>query len=293
MPCFHPVRAYKAPGGGVVFSPKKGYVDRPVDLPCSRCSGCLARRASEWSLRCVHEASLHEANCFITLTYNNQNLPEDLSVDVKHWQDFAKRLRSHVGPFRYLHCGEYGTDNYRPHYHACIFGLDFREDRGLWKNNGNKLYVSSLLNKIWGKGFTSIGELTQASAAYVARYTMKKATTKDPELLRRLDSTTGEETYVRPEYITMSRRPGLGSGWLSKYKSDVYPSDQVVQDGKTYRPPRFYDKRLEVSEPELLEKMKMKRRAKAGKHTTDQTPDRLHAREIYHHQKQSHQKRSI
>ena len=156
----------------------------------------------------MHEASLHERNCFITLTYRPEDLPADGSVDVRHWQLFAKRLRKRLGPFRFLHVGEYGETNYRPHYHACIFGQDFSADRVLTKEVGDsKHYTSPTLESVWGHGYTHIGLLTMTSAAYVSRYCVKKLTgPQGKESRRRIDTDTGEEYFVRPEYLTMSRR---------------------------------------------------------------------------------------
>ncbi len=221
---------------------------------------------------------MHERNCFLTLTYDQVHLPVDGSLDVADWQKFAKRLRKRVGPFRFFHCGEYGDENRRPHYHACIFGLDFSRDRVPMKfARGNTLYTSQCLEETWGKGFATVGALTWKSAAYVARYVMKKATGKLAETrYARVDPSTGEETTVRPEYVTMSRRPGIGTEWFSQFASDVYPADEVVHEGKRYRPPRFYDSKLPVKELEVL---KHRRRSAAGRHAEEQSPERLRVRE--------------
>lgn len=243
----------------------------------------------------MHEAQLHEQNCFVTLTYRPEDVPTDGSVDVTHWQKFAKRLRKRVGPFRFFHVGEYGETNYRPHYHACIFGLDFREDRRLVKEQGdNKTFTSETLESVWGLGFTTLGLLTQQSAAYVARYCIKK---QDGELgeekYRRIDTSTGEEYHVRPEYVTMSRRPGLASGWYEKFRDDVYPDDSVVHEGRFHRPPSYYDKKLEVDDPLLFASIKSKRRDFAFSRLDDATPERLAVREEVVSGRLSHLRRSI
>ena len=95
MPCYHPMQGYRsrADGKTIVFNPTHGWVDRPLTIPCGQCVGCRLERSRQWAVRCVHEASLHEDNCFITLTYNNESLPEDGSLNKKHFQDFMKRLR--------------------------------------------------------------------------------------------------------------------------------------------------------------------------------------------------------
>lgn len=229
---------------------------------------------------------MHPHNCFITLTYNQENVPRDGSVKVEHWQKFAKRLRKRLGPFRFLHCGEYGETNYRPHYHALLFGQDFHHDRKLWKSTGaNETFTSETLEETWGHGFTTVGHLTWQSAAYVSRYVMKKATkphsdesaSEYVERYGRLDEETGEFWCVKPEYITMSRRPGLAAQWYEKYKSDVYPSDEVVHDGRKHRPPKYYDNLLEAENPQRHESIKHKRRGKVD--YANNTPDRLKVRE--------------
>ncbi len=277
MVCFHPLTAYRAPGGKIVFNPKKGYVDVPVELACGQCDGCCWERSRMWAIRCVHEAQMHSKNCFITLTYDPKHLPADGGLVLGDWQDFAKRLRRKCGPFRYFHCGEYGEVNLRPHYHACIFGLDFIADRGLWKDDSVcPLFVSPLLSDTWGLGFATVGALTFKSAAYTARYVMKKARVGAEKYLRGVDKESGECTFVTPAYVTMSRRPGLGSLWFSKFKSDVYPADEVVIDAKRMRPPRFYDLKLGAEE---LDEYKVKRRRALVNHCKDLTPERLAVRE--------------
>lgn len=283
VPCFTPLKAYYAPGGGVVFNSKVGYGDRPLELPCGQCRGCRLERSRQWALRCVHEAQMHTRNSFVTLTYDRENLPPDGGLHVEDWQKFAKRLRKAIGPFRFFHCGEYGDDNNRPHYHALLFGIDFLEDRVYLKGTGERsLFMSPTLSKTWGMGLCSIGSVTYESAAYVARYVMKRATGEKAETEYMRVNADGEVWNVRAPYVTMSRRPGIGSKWFDKFRSDVYPEDEVVYDGKRFRPPRFYDSRLAVdaSGEALLEEMKFKRRRLAAKHSEDLTPERLRVREV-------------
>lgn len=204
---------------------------------------------------------MHEESCFITLTFDQANLEKrsnPLSLDVSEYQRFMKRLRKRFGKnIRFFHCGEYGDKNKRPHYHAIIFGLDFK-DKKLWTNrDGNKLYTSEALQELWPYGFSTIGEVTFQSCAYVARYIMKKWKGDGAEdYYTRWDPLTGEGRGVEPEYCTMSRRPGIGKTWLEKYKADVYPHDYVVINNHKVKPPRYYDSLL--SEEELSE-LKQKR----------------------------------
>lgn len=280
MSCSRPLKAYWAPDRKIVFRAVDGYADRHLELACGQCAGCRLARVRSWGIRAVHEAQMHEANSFITLTYDPEHLPDDGSLKVRDWQLFAKRVRKELGPFRFLHCGEYGPANLRPHYHACIFGLDFSEDRQVWKVSprGDRLYTSERLAELWGKGFATIGELTFDSAAYVAQYCMKKAGGETAKTkYERIDTNTGECWDVKPEYATMSRRPGLGQTWFERYVDDVYPDDEVVIEGKKFRPPKYYDQLLEKRNPQLMESIKKKRIQHATKEVNDE--DRLRAKE--------------
>jgi len=272
----------RADGKTIVFNPTYGWVDRPLTIPCGQCVGCRLERSRQWAVRCVHEASLHEDNCFITLTYNNESLPEDGSLNKKHFQDFMKRLRKKYKnkKIRYYHCGEYGDKNFRPHYHAIIFGLEFDDQKLFTVNNGEKLYTSEKLEKLWPFGFSTIGTVTFESAAYVARYVMKKVNGKNAKNhYERVDSNTGEIYILVPEYNTMSRRPGIAAGWFDKYKDDVYPSDNIHLREKTFRPPKFYDKMYEHLMPNEMEKIKMQRMKNMQKHAKDNTAERLAVKE--------------
>ncbi len=251
----------------------------PVKIPCGRCIGCRLEYSRQWAIRCVHEAQLHEKNSFITLTYNDENLPEDGSLNKKHFQDFMKRLRKQLDKegikIRYYHCGEYGEKLKRPHYHAIICGYDF-PDRKLFKvKQGVRLYRSEMLERLWQYGFSTVGDVTFESAAYVARYVLKKVT-----------GDKAEEHYQgkQQEYTTMSRRPGIGKEWLLKYKDDVYNYDHVIiRNGIKCRPPKYYDEIYDEIEPEKMEKIKIKRRKKAKE--GEYTYERLRAKEVIQKQK--------
>ncbi len=237
--------------------------------------GCRLERSRQWALRCVHESQLHSKNVFVTLTYSDEFLPDDRGLHVEDWQKFAKRVRKRRGPFRFFHCGEYGEATLRPHYHALLFGLDF-PDQVEVAHKGRPIFSSPELRDLWGLGHVTVGPVTYESAAYVARYVMKKITgSAAAEHYSRVDS-NGETWNVRPEYTTMSRRPGIGSNWFDRFSSDVFPRDEVVHDGRRFRPPRFYDSKLESSE---LAKIKRKRLDAVCKHVVDLTPERLAVRE--------------
>lgn len=223
-------------------------------LPCGQCIGCRLERSRQWAIRCMHEADMHEDNCFITLTYNEENLPKNRSLQLEDFQNFMKRLRkAYDHKIRFFHCGEYGEKLGRPHYHALLFGHDFK-DRERFKNcNGYRLDTSDELSGLWKKGFHLVGDVTFESAAYVARYIMKKVTGEKME-----DHYKG----LKPEYVTMSRRDGIGKGWYEKFKKDVYPDDFVVVNGGLSKAPRYYDGLLDKDDHKMYEMLKERRKEK-------------------------------
>lgn len=273
----------------MVFQEAKGWSDRPVLVPCNGCIGCRLERSRQWALRCVHEAQLHESNAFITLTYSPEHLPPDLSLRPADYQKFMKRLRKEIYPrkVRYYHCGEYGSENQRPHYHACLFGYDFPDKRLVSTRRGVKLYNSDMLAKLWPYGYSTIGDVTFESAAYVARYVMKKITGKALDQVDQdnglkpyelINQDTGDIVMRSQEYTTMSLKPGIGANWYEKYKQEVIRDDYVIHNGKRMRPPTYYDKLIQREHAERYEYLKQKRKFKGLAHQANNTPERLSVR---------------
>lgn len=289
MPCYHPIVGYRSKEltkngkRKLVFNPKYAIDDSEITVACGQCVGCRLERSRQWAIRCMHEAQMHDHNSFITLTYNEENLPYPPSLNVKHYQDFMKRFRKKFSDttIRFYHCGEYGDENQRPHYHAIIFGFDF-PDKEIFKqsHNGDNYYVSETLNNLWGKGYCIIGDVSFESAAYVARYIMKKVNGETAEEhYKCVDPDTGELFDIKPEYTTMSRRPGIGKTWYEKYKSDVFPSDFIVVRGRKMRPPKYYDDLLGEEDGGEYDYIKYQRELKANVHQLEQTDERLAVKE--------------
>lgn len=299
--CYSPLKAWRAKtvnANGkrpVVFNRDAGHTDMPIDLPCGQCIGCRLEKSRQWALRCVHESKLYQDNCFITLTYDDDNLPENANLNLRHFQLFLKTFRKAIAPhkIRYFHCGEYGDNDVtnnkhisqygisklgRPHYHAIIFGYDFYDKQLLRERDGIKLYHSAELSKYWPHGFNTIGAVTFESAAYVARYICKKRTgDKADGHYTRIYPDTGLSVSIEPEYVTMSRRPGIATGWFQKFQGDVYPKDFTTIRGKKIKPPKFYDSLLEQQDQELYQEIKTNRiiQAKDPKQKEDNTGQRL------------------
>lgn len=291
MPCTRPKQAWANglhPSGKtkLTFKQPIGEKDRQVQLiPCGKCISCKLDYSREWATRITHEVQTSELSCFITLTISDLNIHTDSFTRVKDkstfWgysvykrsvQLFIKRLRKQTNAkFKFFACGEYGDQKLRPHYHICIMGYDF-PDKQYWKKSkaGSIIYRSNMLEKIWTYGYAHIGDLNFQSAAYTARYTLKK--TKDKTQYQHIDGydeTTGEIYHwqLNPEFILMSK--GIGLNWWQKYKSDTFKDYLSIDYDKKVKIPRYYDKQLEKYSPERLESIKQEREEKAKEYQKD------------------------
>lgn len=253
----------------------------------------------------MHEAQLHDDNCFVTLTYADEHLPVGGNLDHRDYQLFMKRLREYIernaeprkveadlsqnrrekdhtakSEIRYFMCGEYGPTTGRPHYHAILFGINFN-DKVAWKKTaaGSQLYKSELLDKLWKKGQCSIGNMTWQAAAYVARYNMKKAGQKNKKI-EILNPDTGEICTRTPEYKKMSRRQGIGKQWIKANAKDVYPRGTIILNSMEAKPPRFYDNYYKTLDEAKYEELKSKRQHEQAKRPVDLTTSTLRQGEI-------------
>jgi len=232
----------------------------------------------------MHEFQMHpDDSChFATLTYRDDALIYDPAALMPHatlWpphtKTFLKTLRKYqfrlwrkANPtlpstdyksFRFYLCGEYGDKSNRPHYHVLIFGLIIPDKKLHTIHNNNKLYTSQLLNKLWSHGNTLIGDLTFESAAYTARYCLKK-TVHPPSYYK--------ENGLYPQFARMSNRPGIGATWYDKFKGDLFPYDICyTRNGQKTKPPRYYMKKLELENPALFAIIKNERNIAAQKNT--------------------------
>lgn len=277
MPCYFPIRAFRCTNGDVVFNELRRYdISSRLDLPCGQCIGCRLERSRQWAVRIVHESRMHSSSCFVTLSYSPENLPPGASLRYRDVQLFLKRLRKHFR-CRFFVCGEYGDCGHRPHYHACLFGVNFADKKYLAKSDaGSVLYRSALLEKLWPLGFSSIGELNFESAAYAARYCVKKVTGPNAEShYRVVDVASGEFIDRVPEFAKMSLKPGIGAEWYARFSADVYPRDMVLSRSVPSKPPRFYDKVLKRCAPDVFDEVVFARALRARDFTSDNTDERL------------------
>lgn len=287
--------AQRLEDGRVVFVAKRGDAgDAPITLACGQCRGCRLERSRTWAVRIMHEAQLAEKTSFITLTYSDEHLPEDGGLRKTDFQKFMKRLRKQHPPqsIKFFHCGEYGERYGRPHYHAALFGVDFKHDQlPVEERRGHLYYESETLTKLWPFGQHRIGNLTFESAAYIARYIMKKINgdLAEDHYAKEwdVDKNTGEVIVTasyEPEYTTMSRGGkngpgGIGKDFYDKYKHVIYRDDFVISNGVKATPPKYYDRHYEIEQPRKMKLIKEKRQERGIKHVENNTPKRRRTRE--------------
>lgn len=265
LECLYPVTAWRdingqRPNGRwpLVFNPENGSPHEKLKMRCGQCIKCRLEKARQWSIRIVHESKMHEQNSFITLTYDDDHLPPNKSLNKKDYALFLKKLRQHIfrshnQQIKFYQCAEYGDETARPHHHMCIFGYDFPE-RILYKTvTGIPLFISETLNKMWGHGFCTIGEITPDSAMYCAKYVIKKITG---------ENAAKHYNGRMPEYQTMSLAEGIGKKFLDTYQSDIYNHDTLIFNGRKLRPTKYYDYLLEKQNPDIFRHIKSSRKEK-------------------------------
>ncbi len=311
MPCYSPLKGYKDhQTGGIIFK-RTSHTTHTMEVACGQCFGCRLDRTRMWAMRLVHEAELHlddQGSCFVTLTYRDQRecnenqlkhnyyLPPDTSLHKSHFQKFIKRLRKQFPQkIRYFHCGEYGDENLRPHYHACLFNVRFDDQVVYQDKEGLITYESETMAELWPYGFSTIAELNFETAAYTAGYILKKVNGRqaDDEYLR--NNADGVASWVLPPYVTMSLKPGIGKKFYEKYKSDFFPSDTCPVPGKGVfqKVPRYYETIYADSSPAGMEKIKELRKKFKQAHLEDFTPERLQDRYICARAKYANHKRDL
>ena len=283
MPCFGPLTAYRpksdATSRRLVFNKKDAETGVGIKVPCGKCPGCKLEQSRQWAVRCLHEKRLHNASAFVTLTYDPANLPSGNTLVLSDYQNFLKRARHVLGPLRFFGCGEYGSINSRPHYHLLLLNTDFADKKIVKSGSEYNLYASATLSKLWPLGAHSIGDVSFESAAYVARYCMKK---------RQNGKKTDDGRL--PEFITMSRNPGLGAGYFDKYRDEIVSHDTIIVNGVPAALPRFYDNKLagltgyseQIGLYSKMELIKLRRRRKLSSPLSraDRTQRRLRIREV-------------
>lgn len=293
MPCYHPLKAYYryredgkkdikfvSDNSMPVYQDSEHIYPFPISIPCGQCIGCRLEYSRQWAIRCVLESARWPRNIFITLTYDDDHLPEAVpladpvtgevqslsplhSLSLDDIQKFFKRLRVQCQReydftgIRVFYCGEYGSTTYRPHYHAILFNVpDF--DLTFYKQNfnGDLLYNCDFLSRVWGKGFVVVGKVNFCTCAYVARYILKKQ--------KGHNSSIYPAVGILPEFSNQSRRPGIGRSYYDEHRDQIYTYDSFAILGKDdlpleVKPPKYFDRLYGVDDPVAMEELKRQR----------------------------------
>lgn len=234
-------------------------------LPCGKCTGCRLDHSRRWAVRLMHENKMHKFSEFVTLTYRNEELPENGTLVPSHLQLFHKRLHNRLldsrgRGIRYYGAGEYGDENKRPHYHSILFDVWFADRKLYGYSNGKPIFVSKMLDEIWGLGDCKIAEVNFETCAYVARYVTKKVDGEQRERghyeVYNADGVVSERV---PEFSHMSRRPGIGSTYFDKYGHEIKAHDSIIVNGHEVPSIRYYDLKIEASDPKAMKRIKEQR----------------------------------
>lgn len=221
-------------------------IDKMIQVPCGCCRECLADNSKQWAFRILKEAAQYENNYFITITYNEDNLPKDHMLEKDFFTKFNKKLKVYLArnglrsDYRFYGVGEYGSKTARPHYHCIFFNLDLQDLKFEYIDSNHNLHFSSkLFSQVWDKGFVDIGSVDIGSACYVARYCDKK---------RRLTTSEKQELVEKgivPEFSAMSRMPGIGACYTSEALDNFINGKYYdVQKGQTFKLPLYYTKKF-------------------------------------------------
>lgn len=277
MTCINPRLAYRKTNGQFTLA-KTGQepIANSILVPCGVCMACRIKHTRDWSTRMVHEAYTHKTeSSFITLTYDDEHLPDHNNLIPNHLSDFVREVRRKIKPqkLRYFGVGEFGETTGRAHYHAILFGYMPDDIKPFKKNDsGDQLYTSQLLQQCWKhKGHITVGNFNTTTAEYCSKY-ITKALMGD-KALRYTDSTTGEIVLKQLPFQRASNRPGIGSEFYNIYKENLFATDETVIDGKKRSLPKAYDRKYRAENKIAFEEIKRKRIDKAIK-LTDQDPYR-------------------
>lgn len=244
MRCIRPLKAYHHRDETIkklTYSYKESNKELVAyDFDCRKCLACRLNQAREKAIRAQHEASMHEHNTFLTLTYSEEHL-ESPKLIYKHFQTFMDSLRNRTAlKIPYMVTGEYGDKNKRPHWHALLFNYwpkDAKFERTT--DLGHNTFTSQEIEDLWHKGKHDIGSLTLDSANYVARYAAKKLTHgKD------------QNHDFHPIHKTSSKY-GIGRTWIEKYWKQTFRLGYIIlPNGSKSAIPRYYSDWLEKHKPE-------------------------------------------
>jgi len=290
--CAHPVSMWeligkkKANGKAVILQniPPPGVPALLLYRDCGHCSGCTVRRRMDLALRLKHEAYYYEHVWFVTLTYDDENLPEHGSLRADDMTLFVNKLRQqklhrNKVKIRYFGVGEYGGTMGRAHYHMILFGPELADKelhyskpdtryhspefiQLMGKRPSFEYYKSETLLKAWdNKGHVQLTGVSTATMQYVSKFHIEKVSGYLAKYHYEVIDEHGEPHAVESENARISRNPGIGRRWIEEFWQDVYPKGYITIEGKKVKPPAYYDRWLEQNHPDIYTELKERRQA--------------------------------
>ncbi len=266
MSCTQPITVWQAldpeRDQQITFKPQHSYAEREFKIPCgSKCDGCLISRSMQRAVQIYCELVITDTpSYFITLTFNDENMPPNYSLDKSLITKAIKLMRKKISKFRFFQIQEYGGSTQRPHGHMVVFGLDI-PDLELYREKPYLTYTSQILSECWPHGHVELNLLTIQTCIYIAQHDAAKILKPIPyHELKILESETGEFfTDREPESKSSSNRPGIGHDYYQKYKSEIYTTDSIVIDAMQFPVPKYFDTLLKREDPKLYEQIKQSR----------------------------------
>lgn len=238
MKCFDPKLCYRI-GDKRIWRHFSFWQKRPIlrgrkpDLVtnCGTCLVCRKRRSIELAARCVLHASLYTDNAFLTLTYDEKRESYHNDFEYADIQKFKKRFRQHIWRSEkkridLFNVHEYGK-NGKKHWHLVCFNHAFSNDRRIHGYSaGRPLYTSDTLSNLWDFGFSTIGDVEEASAMYTAQYMDKD--------FRNGNITNGKKSH--------SKHSGLGGAYFNKHYRQLLSLAYIPFSGRKLPLPRYFER---------------------------------------------------
>lgn len=219
-----------------------------MKVPCGKCLSCRIAKQKEWATRIIHEKNYHSDSMFLCLTYDDEHLPIYGSLVKKDLQKWFKRLRKKWKnkKIKYLACGEYGEEEYRPHYHVILFGLGAQHLDTRVYNCGHIIYYDDT----WPMGHIHAGSVSYNSARYVIKYIHKKHDKN--QYIRKIIADYGTYwLHLQKPFQLQSQ--GLGLQFILDNQKQIIENMKITINGVPVMLPRYYMKKLELSSSKLLQ----------------------------------------
>lgn len=202
---------------------------RFILVPCGKCINCIQRKRADWSFRLLQELKEATRATFLTLTYNEENLPKNYRLQKRVLQNYFKRVRHSAPKLKYYAVGEYGTKSKRPHYHAIVYNCDNGVLVDNWRGTGTHSQEPI--------GFSKCDPVNEATIHYVTGYVIEKAGTMDEKTGKMIDTWSVDD--IKP-FAIMSK--GLGKKYLkynTKFHKSNFTTETTKEGGQKQILPRY------------------------------------------------------